>query len=70
MIGKTEAERIAWLKANLRPASPEEIIAERRERQPKAEVVSLPLRDPVRRQLAIDCVWLATKGKSSYDRTR
>jgi hypothetical protein len=29
--GKTEAERLAWLMANLRPATPEEIIAQKRE---------------------------------------
>jgi hypothetical protein len=63
-------ERIAWLKANLRPATPEEIIAQKREAQPKCEVVKLSIVDPVRRQVAIDSVWLATKGKSSYDRSR
>jgi len=71
-MGKTVEERIAWLKANLRPLSVEERVELERERlNPKCEVVRLPVSsEPVRRQLAIDSVWLSTKGKSRYDRTR
>jgi len=60
MIGKTEKERIEWLKANLRPV---EVV----DRAKLAEW-NRRISDPIRRQRAIDSVWQATRGKSSYDR--
>jgi hypothetical protein len=67
-IGKTEAERLAWLKANLRFVSTEELVNRERERlRPKLAEWNRRINDPVRRQQAIDSVWQATKGKSRYD---
>jgi len=65
MIGKTLEERIAWLQANLRPETVQETVE--RLRRPKLAEWNRRISDPIRRQRAIDSVWQATKGKSSYD---